>query len=185
MDESRGVFTVLSGETKRAQDTATHLTDGIVGAGGSATGPTVAFALRNPDLYLAGVRVNMVSSNEALADQVSGLTEEEVGSLDFYPQFITERDRIGWWLRHEDPPGEGAAQMADRVRAFARSFANPYRPEMGDIAAVTHSPLLRAVALDALGEDIGEPAWVSGLLLEVNSRSGDIATSVFPSTNGS
>lgn len=173
-------FFVLSGETKRAKDTAHHLVSGIHAAGGHAVGPTVAFALRNPDLYLGGVRVNMVSSHEALAEQVDGMATEDVEGLDFYPQFITEKDRIGWWLRHESPPGEGATDIATRIRAFARSFTNPHRPELGDVVAVTHSPLLRAVALDTLGDDIGEPPWVSGLLLEIMPDTGDVSASLFP-----
>lgn len=173
-------FTVLTGETRRAKETAEQVALGISNEGGTVVGPTVAFALRNPDLYLGGVRVNMVSSHEALADQVDGLDEDDVADLDFYPQFIAERDRIGWWLRHESPPGEGAAQIAERIRAFARSFANPYRPDIGAIVAVTHSPLLRAVGLDTLGTDIGEPPWVSGLLLEVDDGTGDIVGSLFP-----
>jgi hypothetical protein len=35
------------------------------------------------------------------------------------------------------------------------------------VIAVTHSPLIRAAGLDLLGYDIGEPPWVSGLLVLV------------------
>ena len=59
-------------------DTAAHLARGVTESGGKVTGPEVAFALRNPDLYVNGVRVNMVSSAETLADQVEGLTADEV-----------------------------------------------------------------------------------------------------------
>jgi broad specificity phosphatase PhoE len=160
---------VLSGETRRAMDTAAHLARGVVDAGGEVIGPKVAFALRNPDLYVAGARVNMVSSPDALADQVDGLSAQDVASLDFFPEFIASRDRIGWWLAHESPPGEDARSVATRVRAFAASLADP-RPGRPDVVvAVTHSPLLRAVGLDFLGRDIGEPPWVSGLVLSVES----------------
>jgi hypothetical protein len=37
------------------------------------------------------------------------------------------------------------------------------------VVAVTHSPLLRAAGLDFLGRDIGEPPWVSGLLVTVGA----------------
>jgi broad specificity phosphatase PhoE len=37
------------------------------------------------------------------------------------------------------------------------------------VVAVTHSPVLRAVGLDFLGRDIGEPPWVSGLVVSVES----------------
>ena len=163
-----GPITVLSGETRRAIDTAAHLARGIIDAGGVVMGPKVAFALRNPDLYLAGVRVNMVSSPDSLAEQVEGLSAEDVASLGFFPTFFDSPDRIGWWLAHHSPPGEDARSVAARVEAFAGSLVDqiPNRPEV--VVAVTHSPLLRAVALDSLGHDIGEPPWVSGLLMTVD-----------------
>jgi len=161
-------ITVLSGETRRAIDTATHLARGIIDAGGFVMGPKVAFALRNPDLYLAGVRVNMVSSADTLAEQVEGLSAEDVASLEFFPTFFDSPDRIGWWLAHPSPPGEDARSVAARVEAFAGSLVDqiPNRPEV--VVAVTHSPLLRAVARDSLGHDIGEPPWVAGLLMVVD-----------------
>ncbi|MFZ0015484.1 MAG: hypothetical protein WAL25_15375 [Acidimicrobiia bacterium] len=160
-----GPIRVLSGETRRARDTATHLARGLVDAGRVVSGPTVAFALRNPDLYLGGHRVDMVSSAEALAEQVDGLSAGDVASLAFYPEFIVSPDRIGWWLGHDAPPGDDAAAVARRVRAFALSLLDPVgtRPEL--VVAVTHSPLLRAVGHDFLGRDIGEPPWVAGLVL--------------------
>ena len=91
-------------------DTAAHLARGIIDAGGVVMGPKVAFALRNPDLYLAGVRVNMVSSAEALAEQVEGLSAEDVPALQFFPTFFDSPDRIGWWLAHHSPPGEDASR---------------------------------------------------------------------------
>ena len=59
----------------------------------------VAFALRNPDLYVAGERVNMVSSAAALAEQVPGMTEDEAAVVPFFAKFFSHPDRIGWWLR--------------------------------------------------------------------------------------
>jgi broad specificity phosphatase PhoE len=161
-------ITVLSGETRRAIDTAAHLARGVIDSGGQVIGPKVAFALRNPDLYLAGVRVNMVSSAETLAEQVDGLSAEDVSSLGFFPTFFDSPDRIGWWLAHPSPPGEDARSVAARVEVFAGSLVDqiPNRPEV--VVAVTHSPLLRAVASDALGHDIGEPPWVAGLLMVVD-----------------
>lgn len=174
-----GGVCVLTGETRRARETAEHLSKGLRAAGAVADGPTVAHALRNPDLYLSGCRVNMVSSYEAFAAQVPGVEANDIAELDFYPQFVVERDRIGWWLQHPSPPGEGAPEIAARIEVFARSFLNPYREDRSNVVAVTHSPLLRAVALRQLGRDIGEPAWVSGLALDID-RSGMITTSSFP-----
>lgn len=176
--DGRDTVVVMCGETRRARETATHLSAGLERAGTAVDGPTVAHALRNPDLYLGGHRVNMVSSHEAFAAQVPGLQAEEVADLDFFPDFVVQPDRIGWWLRHPSPPGEGATPVADRLEAFARSFLNPYRPDRPVVVAVTHSPLLRAVGLRAFGRDIGEPDWVAGLTLGVDHR-GDITTTVF------
>lgn len=162
-----GPIRILTGETTRARDTATHMARGLIEGGVTVVGPTVAFALRNPDLYVSGVRVNMVSNAEALAEQVEGLSPDEVPSLEFYPEFFASEDRIGWWLRHETPPGERAADVAGRMRSFMSSLADPTPLRSGTVIAVTHSPLLRAVGLDFLGEDIGEPPWVSGLLVHI------------------
>ena len=163
-----GPITVLSGETRRAIDTAAHLTRGIIHAGGGVIGPKVAFALRNPDLYVAGVRVNMVSSADALAEQVEGLSAEDVASLGFFPTFFDSPDRIGWWLAHPSPPGEDARSVAARVEAFAGSLVDPIPDGPEVVIALTHSPLLRAVASHSLGHDIGEPSWVAGLLMVVD-----------------
>jgi broad specificity phosphatase PhoE len=162
-----GPIRILTGETTRAKDTATHLALGLIEGGVKIVGPTVAFALRNPDLYVSGVRVNMVSSGEALAEQVEGLSPEEVPSLEFYPEFFASEDRIGWWLRHQSPPGERAADVAGRMRSFISSLGDPTPLRSDTVIAVTHSPLLRAVGLDFFGEDTGEPPWVSGLLVHI------------------
>ena len=163
-----GPITMLSGETRRAMDTAAHLARGVIDAGGDVIGPKVAFALRNPDLYLAGVRVNMVSSADALAEQVEGLSEQDVSSIEFFPTFFDSSDRIGWWLAHSSPPGEDARSVAARVESFAGSLVDPIPDKAEVVVAVTHSPLLRSVALGSLGHDIGEPPWVSGLLLVID-----------------
>jgi len=165
----REPIAVLSGDTRRAVDTAEHLARGVVDAGGQVVGPEIALALRNPDLYLAGARVDMVSSAEALADQVEGLSPEDVASLDFFPEFIESPDRVGWWLAHESPPGDDSRSVAARIRAFARSLVDPVPARPDVVVAVTHSPLLRAAGLDFLGRDIGEPPWVSGLLVTVGA----------------
>lgn len=158
---------ILSGDTRRAMDTAAHLARGVVDADGCVMGPEIALALRNPDLYLAGVRVDMVSSASAFAEQVDGLSAEDVESLEFFQRFIASTDRIGWWLTHASPPGEDARAIAVRLRSFAASLGDPVPGRPGSVIAVTHSPLIRAAGLDLLGYDIGEPPWVSGLLVLV------------------
>ncbi len=174
-----GVMLVLSGDTRRAMDTATHLVRGVTEVGGIVLGPRVAFALRNPDLYLAGTRVNMVSSAEALAEQVEGYSPADIDRVGFFDEFFASADRIGWWLNHESPPGETAAAIAARMRAFAHSLTDPIPGDPDAVVAVTHSPLLRALGLDLRGEDPGEPSWISGLRINVTPE-GEMSTAMFP-----
>ncbi len=75
--DATGALTVLYGGTRRTRETAEALIRGIDDAA-RVDGPHDSFALRNPDMYLAGTRVNMVSSAAALAEQVPGMTEEQV-----------------------------------------------------------------------------------------------------------
>jgi broad specificity phosphatase PhoE len=162
-----GPIWVMSGDTRRARDTARAVVEGARAAGVEVVERGTAFALRNPDLYLAGVRVNMVSSEAALAEQVPGLPEAAVGKAPFFSEFISAPDRIGWWLRHDSPPGEGAISVAARIRAFAASLADlPEPPPL--IVGVAHSPILRACALGATGKDPGEPSWLAGVELLVS-----------------
>ena len=76
-------------------------------------------------MYVAGTRVNMVSSPSALAEQVPGMTAEQVEANPWWMQFFAAPDRIGWWLEQEDPPGENVEQLAARILTFARSIADP------------------------------------------------------------
>ena len=162
-----GPIRIVSGETRRARETAAAIAAGARGCGAAVVEDGVAFALRNPDLYLAGVRVDMVSSAERFAVQVPGFDEADVRKVRFFDDWLTVPDRVGWWVAHQDPPGDTAAAVATRIRAFAGSFAD--RPDRaGLVVAVTHSPVLRACALALTGTDPGEPAWVSGLQARVH-----------------
>jgi len=157
---------VLSAQTRRARQTAEAVADGARGAGVAVDGPAACFALRNPDLYLAGVRVDMVGTAAAYAEQVQGLSEAAVAASEFFGGFVAAADRVGWWLRHPDPPGDDAGCVRRRIAAFAGSLADlgADAPEL--TVAVTHSPVIRACALPELG-DPGEPGWVAGLELRV------------------
>jgi broad specificity phosphatase PhoE len=157
---------LLSGATRRASETAQGVRDGLAAAGVAVAGPDVAFALRNPDLYLAGARVDMVSSAEAFADQVPWLSADDVLAVPFFAGFLTAPDRIEWWLRSEDPPGDDAAAVAARIVAFARSLADRGTGADTDVA-VTHSPVLRAVAVGLGLEDPGEPPYLTGYAVSV------------------
>ena len=104
-----GSVRLLSGATRRARETA----ESASGPGWwrpthsvHVTAPQVAFALRNPDLYLAGERVDMVSSAEAFAAQVPGMSPEEVLAVPFYSGFLGAPDRIAHWVDSARPPGD-------------------------------------------------------------------------------
>lgn len=161
---------LLYGATLRARQTAEAIAEGAAAAGLEAGVPREAFALRNPDIYVAGVRVDMVSSPQAVAAQVDGLTADDAAAVPFFRGFLAASDRVGWWLRERDPPGEGAEAVAARILAFAASLADGGEAGAAATVAVTHSPILRACALSALGSDPGEPDWVSGLLAEVDGE---------------
>lgn len=164
-----GRVRLLSGSTRRTRETAELVRAGLLAAAPSAavSEPEVAFALRNPDLYLAGVRVDMVSSAEAFAEQVPGLTATDVVAVPFFAGWFSAPDRIEWWLRHPAPPGEDAAGVAARLAAFAATLGNPGPAVPDTVVAVTHSPLLRAVSLTFTGVDPGEPQYLTGVGLDV------------------
>jgi broad specificity phosphatase PhoE len=164
-----GSVRLLSGSTRRARETAELVRDGLAGADPAASvrGPEVAFALRNPDIYLAGARVDMVSSPEAFADQVPGLGPDAVLAVPFFAGWFGVPDRIEWWLRHPSPPGDDAAAAAARIAAFAASLGDEGAAAPDTVVGVTHSPLLRAVSLTFTGVDPGEPSYLTGFGVEV------------------
>ena len=147
--------------------TAESLIEGIADPG-RVIGPQDAFALRNPDMYVAGTRVNMVSSAASLAEQVPGMSEQDAASHPWFAQFFSAPDRIGWWLDQDDPPGENAGSLIRRIEMFARSLADPGPLAGRLVLAVTHSPLLRATLHSATGTDPGEPGYVTGARLTVS-----------------
>lgn len=159
---------VISGETRRTRETAAALARGARDAGADVREHGVAFALRNPDLYLAGVRVDMVSSATAFAEQIPDFTESDVSGVEFFREWLSSTDRVGWWVAHLTPPGDSAATVAERIRQFAQSLAD-LREDDCLTVAITHSPVLRACTLATVGLDPGEPAWLAGLVTAVSS----------------
>lgn len=139
-------------------------------------GPREEWAIRNPDLFLAGHRVEMVSIPEAMARQIpdSGLTPEEVDAAAFFHGFFRSPDRIGYWLNHPDPPGEDAAAVGRRVVAFCKSLPYTSVQRKQRFVCVTHSPVMRAVLAHYLHHDPGEPAWVERIDLALNTKGGSI-----------
>ncbi len=132
------------------------------------------WAIRNPDLFVAGQRVEMVSSVEALAEQLSAppVDPSALSAHPFFRQFWTSADRIGFWVEHPDPPGEDPVAVARRQMTFARSL-----PEVGEgrparYVLSTHSPVLRAILLCYLGEDPGEPEYLEPIDLILSKNGG-------------
>jgi broad specificity phosphatase PhoE len=163
---AEGAIRVLSGETRRTRDTAAAVARGAREAGAEVLEEGVAFALRNPDLYLAGVRVDMVSSEAAFAAQVPGLAESDISRIAFFSEWLTVPDRVGWWVGHKNPPGDDAAAVAERIRTFAASLADR-EDSTAFTVGITHSPVLRALALEVTGSDTGEPRWLAGLQADI------------------
>lgn len=174
-------ISVLFGGTRRTRETAEAIVRGI-GDPGRVDGPTDSFALRNPDMYVAGARVNMVSSPEFLAEQVAGMTPAQVEANQWWTTFFEAPDRIGWWLTQDDPPGENSRDVARRIERYARSFSDPGPHQDRLLVCVTHSPLLRSVLSAVVGQDPGEPGFVTGALIQVSS-SGQLRTSLHEPLN--
>ncbi len=158
---------ILVGPTLRAQQTGLILLHGWTSenAACDVNGPAVTAALRNPDLYLAGHRVDMVSTAAAFAEQVPGATETQVTAHSFYAAFLTSADRIGFWLNYADPPGDGVGAVAARIIHFATSVGHAGGVDL--VVGITHSPVLRAVVCHYAGTDPGEPDYLSGFRLRI------------------
>ncbi|HEU4494938.1 MAG TPA: histidine phosphatase family protein [Rubrobacteraceae bacterium] len=130
-------------------------------------------AIRNPDLYVAGQRVEMVSSADALARQLSAppVSPEALSEHPFFREFWTSPDRIGYWVGHPDPPGEDPVAVARRQLTFAMSL--PEKTENKPVRYIlsTHSPVLRAILRCYTKEDPGEPGYLEpvDLILSGNS----------------
>ncbi len=133
------------------------------------------WAIRNPDLYVAGQRVEMVSSAEALAEQLSApsVDPETLSEHPFFRGFWASPDRIGYWVEHPDPPGEGAVAVARRQMTFAMSLLDRLENRPVRYVLSTHSPVLRAILLCYAGEDPGEPGYLEpvDLILSENGSS--------------
>ena len=160
---------IVVGPTLRAQQTGLILLHGLTGADSSreVTGPAATAALRNPDLYLAGHRVDMVSTATVFADQMPCVTEAQVTGIAFYQDFLTSADRIGCWLHHANPPGDNAATVASRIRQFAASLRHVDGADL--VVGITQSPVLRAVGSYYAGTDPGEPSYLHGYRVRVGS----------------
>jgi broad specificity phosphatase PhoE len=130
--------------------------------------PRLQPAIRNPDLYVAGHRVEMVSAIEAVAAQLpdNALTGAELERNAFFSRFLTSPDRVGLWVADDEPPGERADDVAWRFFTWARSLGDTIRPYPRRYVCVTHSGPMRALLRRyVLGHDPGEPEYVEAVEL--------------------
>lgn len=171
----------LYASTNRTRQTAEKFREGILETIEKNNRTTITifepkkeYAIRNPDIYLAGLRVELVSSAEALAEQVpsTGLTAEHLKYVPFWPEFWNSSDRIGYWLELENPPGENANEVARRIMNFVLSFYSLPNKENLRFICATHSPVLRAFLNKyLLDEDPGEPEYCESINLQVLNES--------------
>jgi broad specificity phosphatase PhoE len=129
------------------------------------------WAIRNPDIFVAGQRVELVSSVDALAEQLSAppVDPETLATHPFFSAFLTSSDRIGYWVEHPDPPGEDTVAVARRQMTFAMSLLDNQEDRTVRYVLATHSPVLRAILLCYLGEDPGEPGHLETIDLTLSS----------------
>jgi broad specificity phosphatase PhoE len=132
---------------------------------------TEQWAIRNPDIFVAGQRVEMVSSLEALEEQLSlpPVDREILANHPFFSAFWASSDRIGYWVGHPDPPGEDTVAVARRQLTFAQSLPDKQEDSPVRYVLATHSPVLRAILLCYLGEDPGEPGHLEPVELTLSS----------------
>lgn len=163
---------VLHADSRRATETAVAAHDVLaerLGAGADLAAPREQPALRNPDVYLAGWRVDMGSSPQAVADQVPGrpVDGEDVPALGFWREWFADADRVGMWVAASDPRGEDAATVARRIVAWASSLRDIAGADQR-VLAVTHSTNLRALLLRCFGADPGEPGFTEVVTLRLD-----------------
>ena len=169
--EDGELVSILTTATVRSRDTALTLHRTMLEAldGSRAVEiqpPRDEPAIRNPDIFIGGLRVEMVSTGEAMAEQTAsrGIGAEQAKNLPFYRDFFPSRDRVGYWVAHPDPPGENSEAVARRLMTWGISLLDLPRERPLRYIAVTHSPQLRAfLRYYVLGEDPGEPEFLESV----------------------
>jgi len=134
--------------------------------------PIEHWAIRNPDIYVAGTRIELVSTAEAVVEQLppSSLNPEQVAQLPFLHGYWADPDRIGYWVNHPNPPGEDADTVARRLLTFALSLLDLPRDQPLRYICVTHSPPIRAfLRRYLLGYDPGEPEYLEAVNVDFDT----------------
>ncbi|HWI32169.1 MAG TPA: histidine phosphatase family protein [Microbacterium sp.] len=167
--EGQAFAGLLASPTRRTRETAVQFAAGYGELRPTEPGmqPRDSAALRNPDLYLGGHLVNMVSSPAAFVEQVPTIAESDVVAVPFFRSFLTEPDRVGYWVAHSHPPGDTVLAVGRRIVAVVRSLADVRAWSGQTILGITHSPVLRAIAVSFLGADPGEPTHLHGYSLSL------------------
>ena len=172
----REIVHFMHAPTLRTQQTVEEVRASVEEALGSGSGVELfeaseQWAIRNPDIFVAGQRVELVSSVEALAEQLSApsVDPETVADHPFFSAFLASSDRIGYWVEHTDPPGEDTVAVARRQMTFAMSLLDKQEDRPVRYVLATHSPVLRAILLCYLKEDSGEPQHLEPIDLTLSS----------------
>jgi broad specificity phosphatase PhoE len=169
------IISILYAPTRRTRETAIALHRSIaatrtISSQFTLLAPEMHMALRNPDLFVAGNRVEMVSNAEALAEQLpaSNVHIEQLARLPFWHAFWEHPDRIGYWVSLPNPPGEDANAVARRLMAYAASLLDLPCQQPRRYICITHSPDMRAFLYHyLLGHDPGEPDYAETIDLEL------------------
>jgi broad specificity phosphatase PhoE len=159
--------------TRRARESAVAVRRGIARAVPTDAGikvgtPRSEQAIRNPDLYVAGVRVEMVTSIEALAAQLPPglLSADAVANNEFFVRFWAAQDPVRVWLDADDPPGERRSDVARRFFAYGRSLTDIVAEHPRHYVCVTHSGPMRAILREYVTQqDPGEPEYAEAIQL--------------------
>jgi broad specificity phosphatase PhoE len=168
------IVSLLHAPTRRTHETALMLHSSMITVFDDVqrrpqiplSAPIEHRAIRNPDIYVAGTRIELVSTPEALAEQLpsSSLGPQELARLPFLQGFWEAADRIGYWVNHPNPPGEDADTVARRLLTFAVSLLDLPRDQPRRYICVTHSPPIRAfLRRYVLGYDPGEPGYLEAV----------------------
>jgi broad specificity phosphatase PhoE len=164
---------LLHAPTRRALESAEAIRRGVVRAVPTDAEITVGHprsehAIRNPDLYVAGTRVEMVTSIEALGAQLPPglLTTDAVANHEFFVRFWAAQDPMRVWLDEDDPPGERRSDVARRFFAYARSLTDLLAEHPRHYVCVTHSGPMRAILREYLTQqDSDEPEYAEAIEL--------------------